>query len=500
MVTLAHHRPSRVPAARAGRLALAGALALCLLAGGVLAQQKPPAFLIRLEGMINEALFRAVQRKMNHAVEQGAELIILELDTPGGTVDASQNLADFIFKDVQARVVAYVNTKAYSGGTMVALACDEIYIDSDVGMMGDVAPISPTGEEVGEKFQSPVRKTLLNYARDRYPLALVEAMVSKDTEVYRIHMADDPPGAWRYVKGTDLEIMPEKDLARIDRRELIVPKGQLLTLSARDAVEYGFARKAVSSRLALYDELGVEPGRVTRLYLTGSEKVLTFLDTFSPLLIMAGLVLLFIELQSPGFGLPGILGLACLGSFFVVKYSLHYAHLLEILLFVTGFVLLLIEVLLIPGFGAVGIVGIALLFASVVLMLQQFSWPATPSEVSAFAFNIMEATGIFLVTTVLLFLLVRFIGHIPILNRLISRQTMASAVLSASAREGEAPLSELIGRVGIAVTPLRPAGRAEFGDKLLDVVTEGDFVEKGTRVEMVAVRGLTVTVRTHRGA
>jgi len=450
--------------------------------------------------MINEALFRAVQRKLNYAAQNGAELIILELDTPGGTVDASQALADFIFKDVQARVVAYVNTKAYSGGTMVALACDEIYMDSAVGMMGDVAPIMPTGQEVGEKFQSPVRKALLNYAQDRYPLALVEAMVSKDTEVYRIHMADEPPGTWRYVKGAELEAMAEGDRARIDSKKLIVPKGQLLTLSARDAVQYGFARKTVSSRLALYDELGVEPGRVTWLYMTGSEKVLAFLDTFSPLLIVGGLILLFIELQSPGFGLPGIAGLACIGTFLLVKYSLHYAHLLEILLFVAGLGLLLIEILLIPGFGVVGILGIVLLFASAVLMLQQFTWPVTPSEIRAFAFNVLEVTGIFLATVVALFLLVRYIGKIPLLERLVSRQTMAEAVLSASAREGEAALSELVGRVGVALTPLRPAGRAEFGDRLLDVVTEGDFLEKGTRVEVVAVRGPTVTVTRHRGS
>jgi len=117
-----------------------GAAAVFLLACPLRAQEKPPVFLIRLHGVINEAYAEAVKRKMAYADEQGAELIILELDTPGGTVQASQALGDFIFRDVKARVVAYINTKAYSGGTMVALACDEIYIDKATGMMGDVAP------------------------------------------------------------------------------------------------------------------------------------------------------------------------------------------------------------------------------------------------------------------------------------------------------------------------------------------------------------------------
>jgi len=482
------------------RAAIAAWAVTCLLAGGLAAQEEPPVFLIRLDGMINDAYAEAVKRKMNYAVEQGAQLIILELDTPGGTVQASQALGDFIFKDVEARVVAYINTKAYSGGTMVALACDEIYIDEAVGMMGDVAPITPAGQEVGEKFQAPIRATMLNYARDRYPQALVEAMVTKEIEVFRIHMVDDPDGQYRYVKGTDLELMPEEELARIDDKKRIVARGELLTLSARDAVQYGFARKAVSSRLALYDTLEVDARRVKRLYLTGSEMVLTFLDSFSPLLIAAGLILLFIEMQHPGFGLPGALGLAALATFFIVKYTLHYAHLLELLLFVAGVMLLLVEVFVLPGFGVVGGLGIALLFASVVLMLQQFNWPTTPSESVAFRLNLLQAVGTFLATALGLFLLVRFMGSVPILNRLIRRETMASATLGAPLKEGETALSEMIGQVGLALTPLRPAGRAEFGPRLLDVVTEGEFVEKGTRVQVVAVRGLTVVVRPHREA
>jgi len=315
-----------------------------------------------------------------------------------------------------------------------------------------------------------------------------------------VHSTDDPPGVFQYLKGTDLELMPERERAKIDRKELVVPRGQLLTLSASEAVEYGFARKALSSRLALYDELGVKPGQVRRLYLTGSERLLTFLDNFSLLFLLGGLVLLFIEMQHPGFGLPGTIGLVCLGTFFVVKYTLHYAHLLEILLFVAGVVLLLIELLLIPGFGVVGGVGILLLFVSIVLMLQQFDWPASPSEAAAFRVNLLQAVGTFLAAVFGLMLLVRFLGSVPVLNRLVRRETMASARVRPPAVRAEEAPSQLVGEVGVALTPLRPAGLAQLGGQRVDVVTEGEFIERGTPVEVVAVRGTSVVVRRRERA
>ena len=486
------------------RFTHSGLLAVCLicaLAVAAFAQEEPQAWLIRLKGVINSAHAEAVKRKVEQARQEGAQLIILELDTPGGTVDASIELGDFIFKQEDVRVVAYINTNAYSGGTMVALACDEIYIDAALGMMGDVAPITPTGQEVGEKFQSPIRKVMENYAERRgYPIALVQAMVTKEIEVYRIEMEDDP--APRYITRAEFDIMPETQRQKIipDSKKLVNPADQLLTLSAKDAVEFGFARKAVGSREALYDELAGEGAKLTvrRMYLTPAERLLAFVDTFSPLLIAVGLLLLWNEITHPGFGLPGILGIICLVTFFMVKYSLHYAHMLEILLFVAGLVLLLVEVFFIPGFGVVGGGGILLLFVSMVLMFQQFNLPKTPSEFTAFQFNILKVIGSFMTTFVGMVLIVRYLEAIPVLSRLIRRDTLAGASVEVGLNSGEPALKELVGQVGLALTPLRPTGRAEFGERLLDVVTEGDFVEKGSPVEAIAVHGRHVVVKARR--
>jgi len=465
------------------------------------------AYLIRVDGMITEAYAEAVERKVEFAARQGVKTVILELDTPGGTVSASMELGDFIFKQVSEgmHIVAYINDKAYSGGTMVALACEEIYIDAAVGMMGDVAPIGFTGQEAGEKFQAPIRKTMENYGAARgYPVALIDAMVTKEIEVFRIKTQDDPEP--RFVSGMELDAMTEEERAAIVEKKLIVAAGQLLTLSASDAVQYGFARKAVASRLELYDVLQLEGSQVERLYLTGSEKILTVLDALSPLLIVAGVILFFIELSHPGFGLPGILGIACFATLFVVKYTLHYARLFEILLFVVGLALILIELFVTPGFGLMGGAGVLLLFTSLVLVFQQFTVPHTPSESGAFQINIVKVIGSLTAAAVGIAVLARFLPSLPILGRIIHTGDLSAATVGAAAEEREPGLQEMRGQVGVALTALRPAGRAEFpapagrSERQLDVVTEGDFIEKGTRVEIAAVHGSRVVVKPYREA
>lgn len=479
------------------------ALVTGLLADSAAAQDDAPppvkACLIRLDGAINKAYSEAIKRNIEEAKESGAKIIILEMNTPGGEVGASIDLGDFIFMQDELRIVAYVNPMAYSGGTMVALACDEIYIDKAIGKMGDVAPVAPTGQEMGEKLQAPIRKTLENYADERgYPIALVHAMVTKEIEVFRIYLADDP--APRYITGTELDLMPENERTKIVRREIVVEQGQLLALTAKDAVELGFARKAVGSREELMDELGVQPGNVRRLYLTGSERVLTLLDTFSPALIVLGLILLFIEFNNPGFGLPGIVGVGCFVAFFLIKFTLQYARLLELLLLAAGVTLLVLEIFIIPGFGITGAAGILLIFVSLVLMLQQFTIPGTPLEWRALGTNVVTILVTFLLSAFGLMLIVRYMGSIPLLGRLVMRRTLADVTAASAAGRAGEELAALVGQVGVAITPLRPAGRAEFGDVLTDVVTEGDFLERGAPVEVIEVHGPRVVVKGHKEA
>ncbi len=475
-------------------VAVALALAFCLPAG---AQQKGEVRILRLRGMIVEAYSKAVQRKVEKAKEDGVETFILELDTPGGTVGASIELGDYIFQQEDIRIVAYVNDQAYSGGTMLALACDVIYIEDATGRMGDVAPVGPSGQIQGEKIQSVIRETMLSYARRRgYPEALVKAMVTKGIEVYRIKMVDDPRPV--FMTGTQLDALSDEERAKITNREVVVTEGELLAMHADRAVEYGFAREAVRSPQHLYDILEVEPGRVKRLYLTPSERILTVLDMFSPLFIVGGFVLLYMEISHPGFGLPGILGIGCLVAFFVVKWSLNYAHMLELLLFLGGLALILVEVLIIPGFGFVGISGIVLLMISLVLAFQQFAIPHSISEFRAFQYNLLKAIGSLAASVVAIAVMIRLLPSMPLFGRIVHTGDLSAAFASEGIERRNPELAEMLGEVGVALTSLRPAGRAEFGDRLLDVVTQGEFIEKGQQVRIQQIHGNRVVVESYR--
>ncbi len=480
---------------------LVAVAALWALVGlSALAQQPPAAHLLRFEGMITGALADAVIRKIEDARKAGVGLFILEMKTGGGGLQPSKDLADYIFRLDDIRVVAYVNWDAYSGGTLVALACDAIYIDASTGRMGDVAPVDPAGNIFGEKLQSPLRDIMETYARARgYPEALAAAMVTKELEVFRLTMHGDPK-PW-YVTGDVLDTWSDEQRGKIvGQPELIVAAGQLLTLNTETALEYGFARDKVTSRENLYDVLQIEPGQVTRVYLTGSERVVTFLDMFSPLLLVAGFLLLYMELNQPGFGLAGVLSLACFAVFLLVKWTQNYANLLEILLFFAGLALLLVEVFLIPGFGFVGVLGIVLLVVSLVLMFQQFQVPRSGSEFHAFELNIVKVLGSLAASMVAIAVLIRLTPSLPVLSRLVQRADLAGASAGELIERRAPHVAEMVGRVGTALTPLRPAGRVEFDGVRLDVVTQGEFVEKGEPVQVLAVHGSRVVVEPYRQA
>jgi membrane-bound serine protease (ClpP class) len=484
---------------RAARVLLVLSLFAEVVCGVARAEERPEAYVVKIKGGISEAYTEAVERKLEYARQQGVRTVILELDTPGGYLQDSMDLADYIFQLKDIDVVAYVHPDAYSGGTMVALACKEIYIDAAVGMMGDVAPVNQAGEIVGEKSQTVVREKLTSFARARgYPMALAEAMVTKELEVYRIQLQSEPEGSYHYVTGAHLDSMTDEERAKIVNRKLIVPAGQLLTMDAHDAVEYGFARKAVESPQELYKVLGLDPQRVERLYLTASERLLTIVDMFSPLLIAAGLVLLFIEMTHPGVWLPGALGVACFVTFFIVKYSLHYARMLEVILFLIGLALLLLEILFLPGHGVLAIVGVALMFISLVLAFQGFTIPRTAGQTLVFEYSVLKVTGSFAAAGVAILLLAHYLPSLPILSRIVHRYDLAAAHVGDLGEAHMPGLSAMVGQVGVAATPLRPAGRAEFGDRTLDVVTEGDFVEKGARVQIREMHGSRIVVTLYR--
>jgi membrane-bound serine protease (ClpP class) len=206
------------------------------------------------------------------------------------------------------------------------------------------------------------------------------------------------------------------------------------------------------------------------------------------------LVGIWIEIKSPGFGLPGIIGILCLATVFLSKHLVGLAETPEIIIFFIGIALLAVEILVIPGFGIAGISGIIMVLIGLVLSFQDFTIPITPYDVETFIKNIFTIMCSLLGSGIAIFLLIKYMPGIPVFHRLIltASETAQGGYVIPSQPEGE---DVLTGRKGKAVTILHPTGKIEVNNHTLDVVTDGEYIEKGQAVEIVEVRGNRIVVK-----
>lgn len=448
------------------------------------------ALSLAIDGPITSRQVKAVRRLIEEADRANIRTLIIDLDTPGGYFLDSTQIADMLLKREDLRSVAFVQGNALSGGTIIALACSEIYMLPN-GRLGDVAPVGPMpGVILGEKVQSPVRTVLRTCAKARgYPVALTEAMVTKESEVFEVQLQGDAKPA--YMTRTDIENLPENLRVRILQRKLVVPAGQILTLDADEAVRYGFAVK-VADRAEFLRRLGLTAAEVEPFTRAGVSGFLKVMDRLTPLMLAAGLILLFFEFATPGFAVPGVSGIILIVSVFVIKAMVGTATLAEVVLLAVGLGLIAIEVFLIPGFTVTGVAGILLTIIALVLSFQDFGWPSTGEQWRQFAWNIILVLGSLVMAGVGVLIVSRYAVRVPVFSKLVLTTDLGKATVAESVGPGGEALT---GRFAVASTPLHPAGRVELGDQVLDVVTEGEFIERGTFVRIEKVEGPRIVVR-----
>lgn len=286
-------------------------------------------YIIHVSGMINEGVYTLVRRGIAKAIEDRARYIVVEIDTFGGLVDSAVKIRDALL-ECQIPTIAYVKNRAWSAGALIAIACEKI-VFTESGSMGAAEP-----RPMEEKNVSALRAEFSATAeRRRRNPRIAEAMVDQSVEI--------------------------KDLK---------PKGKLLTLTASQAKKYGYTDFIVNSYNDLWKAIKIKEPRIVDEYLNWSEKLsqITSDPTYSFLFLLGGLLLLFVEFQIPGFGIPGILGITLIALTFVGNYLAGLAGIEAILLLVGGVILLLIE-LHTPGFGVPGITGIIALFISLYMVL-----------------------------------------------------------------------------------------------------------------------------------
>jgi membrane-bound serine protease (ClpP class) len=424
----------------------------------VSAQATPPVvYVIAIEGMIDLGLSPFLSRTIREAQQVGAAAVLLDINTFGGRVDAAVAMRDALLNS-QVRTIAYVNQRAISAGALIALACNTVAM-GEGGTIGAATPVmsGANGEmkPTDEKSVSYVRKEFRATAEVRKrPPEFAEAMVDADVEIVGV-----------------------------------IAKGKLLTLTASEALTHKVADFKAPTVEAALAAAGLPNAELRRVNQTWAESLVRFLTNpaVSSILMTIGLLGLLVEIRTPGFAVPGAVGLISLGLFFWGHWIVRLAGWEELLLVFLGVLLLALEVFVIPGFTITGVAGVIALLASLGMTLVGAG--ATPF-VFVNAFGRVAAS--LLLAGVGAFVLLRFLPKLPFGRRLVLEIGM-------NAHEGyvSAPTSDQLwlGRIGTALSPMRPAGIAEIDGTRVDVVSEGGFIEAGAPIEVTRVDGNRIVIR-----
>jgi membrane-bound serine protease (ClpP class) len=422
------------------------------------------AIVAPIEGMIDLGLVPFVERVLREAEQAGAVVVVLDINTFGGRVDAAVALRDLLLRS-PVRTVAFVNKRAISAGALIALAAEKVAVASGA-TIGAAAPVQlgPPGvaaRPVEEKTVSYVRKEFRATADARGRSGIIaEAMVDADVAIPKV-----------------------------------IEKGKLLTLTTEDALEHRIADYQADSLSELLDQLGIAGAELRPLKENWAEHVVRFLThpVVSSLLMSLAILGLFVELRTPGFGVPGFVGLLCLVAFFWGHFLVHLVGWEELLLVTLGFALLAVEILVLPGFGIAGVGGILALLAALTLSLLGAG--ATISTIVNAGARVTLSTGVAMIAALLL---LRFLPLTPAGRKLVLSGSLPAG--GGAGAQGPDQRGELVGMIGASLTPLRPAGIVELNGKRVDVVSQGEFIAPGRPVEVVEQAGSRIVVRAAQPA
>ncbi len=449
---------------------------------------KGAVYVIPVKGVIDLGLAGFIQRVTEDAKTAQAKAVIFEIDTFGGRVDAATEISKSIGELSPTPAIAYVTERAWSAGALIALACQEIVMAPGTSIGSAEPRVGGMEQQLAdEKAVSAIRAEFKALAeKNGHPKNLAQAMVDKDLELKYVRIRGET-----YILTPD-EIEEKKSQFReleIKVERTNIKNDKLLNLTAEEAEELKLAGAVLPDREALLGHFKLADYRIVETAPNWSEVLVRFLThpVVSSILLTLGSLGMIFELRMPGFGISGIIGLACLAAFFWGHYLVGLANWIEIFLFCLGVILLLLEILVIPGFGIAGISGIVLIVASIFLGLIKHPFQIPKSELTG-ALNVVGYAIICAFVVILLSL--RFFPQTTIWKRVVlSGSEMRNRGFRVSTREG------YLGRRGKTLTILRPAGRAVFGEEILDVVTEGDFIEKDREVKVIKAEGNRVVVQ-----
>lgn len=406
-----------------------------------------------------------IRRGVKEAMEAKADLLVLDMDTNGGRVDVTEEIIGILSK-FNGPTVTFVNRKAFSAGAFIAVSTEKIYM-AEEAVIGAAAPMImvPGGgpaelpASVEAKMTSGIKALIRAKAEKHgHNVEVIEAMIDRNKELI--------------IDGT-----------------VINPKGQILTLTSSEASKsYGNPPKpllsagTVVSLDALLVELGYAGATRVEVRPTGVEQLAFWLNAISPVLLALGLLGVYMEFKTPGFGVPGVIAIVSLSLYFLGGYVAGLSGIEWIAVFALGVILIALELFLFPGTLALGLSGSGLVLLSLIMAAADLypGMPAVPS-LPQLQLPIRNLVIAGVLTGLGVWVLGMILPRTPAYHHLVS--TTASGTVTDRQRD-KTQLSQ-IGLEGVAVSVLRPGGKAQFGDQVLDVITEGPMVSVGTRVRIV---------------
>ncbi len=470
------------------------------------AAPKGGAVVVRVDGELSLTTLAVVTRAIEEGKESGRDVLVIDLDTPGGRIDTMRTLANLI-KDAESpelRTVTWVHDRATSAGVLVTLSTRRVFM-APRSTIGASTPVTmgPNGLEalteeggVRAKVMSDMRAQFKAWAEDHgRPGLLAEAMIDSEIDVLRVRI----DGELRYVSRAEWSDMREKG----EPGELIgtfSPAGDLLSLTAMEAVATGFADGIAETLQDVLEKAGAGDREPLLVTAKTSQKLLGWLEMATPILIAFGLMLAFTELKVPGFGLPGILSLVCFAVAFGGRYFVGLADVPQLVLVTVGFALVAIELFALPGtiwFGlSGGVLILAGLFWSQLGAGFAFTNPLDRRFLYDGAFNLLVTGAVALLGSMFL---VRFLPQLPGANRLLLNPEEGSAFGEGLPDLDEARGLARIGARGEALTDLRPVGKVVLaGDHSMEFEARspGAVLARGSTVIVVAVDGDRLVVES----
>ena len=434
-----------------------------------------------------------VRRGVKEAMDANADLLVLDMETNGGRVDTTREIIG-ILNQFKGETVTFVNKDAFSAGAFIAVATKKIYMAPE-SVIGAAAPIivAPGGggvEKIPDTYEKKMTSAVKAMVRttaekNGHNIAVVEAMIDKSRGLVLTNIADG-----------------------VTNSVVISKEGDILTLTNTEAEkEYGNPPKrllsagTVQDLDALIKQLGYADAVRHDIKPTGMEKIGSWLNAISPLLLIIGVIGVYIEFKTPGFGLPGIVGIAAFALYFLGGYVAGLSGAEWVVVFVLGLALVVVELFVYPGTVVIGMLGAVLMLAAIIMAMVDLYPAPGPGVLPA-----LPTLDKFQLPMRQLFIATLGGGiGIWLASLFLPKTSLYRAVVSHSATgvKTEAEFAQIKksrqGQMGVAISALRPGGKAQFGDDILDVVSQGEMVPKGTQVRIIGTSGAEALVEVVNG-